>query len=885
MPTPSLAATSIMSAGWPGIRATPRALRDAPGQAGRGRCEARRGVWPACLGQALVLLGLGNAAWPAEPPVRFTSHIRPILASKCFACHGPDERQRQADLRLDEREVAIRHAIVPGNSAASELVARITSDDPDYQMPPPASKKGRLTREEVALVRTWIDQGAAYDAHWAYQPPRRPALPDAREGPWPATPIDAFLLAPLQERGLSPAPPADRRTLLRRLSWDVRGLPPTPEEVAAFLDDQAPDAWERQVDRMLATPQFGERMAIFWLDVVRFADTGGYHSDNHRDIWAYRDWVIDAFNHNLPFDQFTIEQLAGDLLAGASDRQRIASGFNRLLQTTEEGGAQPKEYAAKYAADRVRNTAAIWLGTTLGCCECHDHKFDPFTQADFYALAAFFADIDEKPVGRQTQTLLPTPEQAAELARLEAELAAVQAEYAASSPALEAARQAWEEATRASPPAHWPANLRQALATAPSQRTAAQTRLLDEAFRQQAPELAEVRQRLAALKRQQEAVQQQVISTLVTRSVPPRVVRILPRGNWLDESGPVLQPALPASLAARAPLRPGQGPPRAQVPHLAGRLTRLDLALWLVQPDHPLTGRVLVNRLWKLFFGRGIVRTLDDFGLQSDMPTHPQLLDWLAVELADRGWDVKHVLRQTLASQAYRQAALAPAATLRADPTNDLFGRQQRWRLEAELVRDTALAASGLLTWRIGGPSVKPYQPAGYWQYLNFPPREWVADRGPDQYRRGLYTYWQRTFLHPSLAAFDAPSREECTAQRPQSNTPQQALVLLNDPSYVEAARFLAAQVIARAGADPAARVREAMQRVLQRDPKPEEVAVLVALARDHQQQFAADATATARFLQVGDWAAGPELSPAELAAWTNVCRVLLNLSEAITRP
>jgi len=836
------------------------------------------------VGPVYLALVLG-APVRGEESISFSRHIRPILASKCLACHGPDAQQRKAELRLDVRHEAVGRVIVPGDSAASELVARITSRDPDHQMPPPASKKGKLSDGEIALVRQWIDQGAPYDGHWAHQPPRRPAVPPLATSDELSSPVDAFLLPPLKARGLDLAPAADRRTLLRRLSWDVRGLPPTPEEVAAFEGDPAPDAWERQVDRMLAAPQFGERMAVFWLDLVRYADTGGYHSDNHRDVWAYRDWVIDAFNRNLPFDQFTIEQLAGDLVAGASDQQRIASGFNRLLQTTEEGGAQPKEYTAKYAADRVRNTAAIWLGMTLGCCECHDHKFDPLTQHDFYAFAAFFADVEEKAVGRQPQTRLPTPEQAAALAHLDALLAAAQAEYAASTPERDAARSAWEAKVAASPPADWPARLRQALTTPPSRRTEQQARLVDEAFRQQAPELADVRQRLAALSEQREALEQQVVSTLITRSVPPRVVRVLPRGNWLDESGPAVLPALPATLAAVAPLRPGQGPPRAEVPHLAGRLTRLDLAAWLVQSDHPLTSRVLVNRLWKLMFGRGIVRTVEDFGLQGESPTHPELLDWLAVELVERGWDMKHLLRQMLQSRAYRQSAFPSSEVLRLDPNNDLFSRQQRWRLDAEFVRDTALVASGLLTWRIGGPSVKPYQPAGYWQYLNFPPREWVNDRGPDQYRRGLYTYWQRTFLHPSLAAFDAPSREECTAQRPQSNTPQQALVLLNDPTYVEAARVLAAEAIAQAKADPAARVRLAMQRILQRDPRPQEVAVLTQLAQDHEQQFAADPAATARFLQVGDWTAGSEVSPAELAAWTNVCRVLFNLSEAITRP
>jgi len=1012
----------------------------------------------------------------AEPKISFTRQIKPILANKCFVCHGPDEKERKAELRLDMRDEAVPSVIKPNDAEHSEVVVRITSDDPELKMPPVQSKRPVLTADEIATVRKWIDQGAEYDAHWSYVKPTRPAVPEIRN-PQSAirNPIDAFLLVRLQEKGLSFAPPADNRTLLRRLSFDVIGLPPSPKEIEGFNGEMN---YEAAVDRLLSSKHFGERLAMYWLDVVRYADTGGYHSDNHRDVWLYRDWVIDAFNENRPFDQFVTEQLAGDLLPNATGEQRIASGFNRLLQTTEEGGAQPKEYTAKYAADRVRNTAAIFLASTMGCCECHSHKFDPFTQKDFYRFAAFFADVGEKAVGRQDQTKIALPEQAAQLKKLDDQLAVAQNAYAAKTPELAAARAKWESAATAdlesgknawlsakptkleakhktslsiptrsvsegsvaiddetivvasgpnpatetytlTLPAETPAlrglrlevltdasfpnkglsrangnfvlteievaavgaddkpapvklsaaeadfsqenypianaidgktdtgwavaghekpadhaavftfaepvggpgvklviklhhesqfaghnigRFRLSLTTAEKpdlsgqgvpaavaaalkapadQRSATDEQALDAHFRRISPELAPVREQIAKLESNKAKLIESFPTTLVSAAVQPRMVRVLPRGNWLDDSGEVQEPAVPGFLASLSPGGRGAGGEGAGS---AARLTRYDLAHWMTSPDNPLTTRVFVNRLWKLVFGRGLVRTLDDFGSQGELPTHPELLDWLAVEFQESGWDVKHVLKLMLMSQAYRQTSIPPGDALAKDPTNDLFSRQNRFRLDAEFVRDNALAVSGLLVPKIGGPSVKPYQPAGYWQYLNFPKREWENDKGENQYRRGLYTYWQRTFLHPGLAAFDAPSREECTVERPRSNTPQQALVLLNDPTYVEAARALAGKVLAEGGATVPDRMEYAFRRVLIRSPRTEDAQTLSALVEKHQAEFAADKTAAEKLLKVGDLATPADLDPAELAAWTSACRVLLNLHETITR-
>lgn len=776
---------------------------------------------PLLLSAGLVALGVfalraaPSAALPAK--VDFNRDVRPILADNCYQCHGPDKNQRKRGLRLDTKEGIFGKpgAVVPGSSRQSAVYQRLVSDDKKERMPQAKSNK-TLTPRQIEIVKNWIDQGAEYRGHWAYVTPARVEPPAVDPRGFVRNAVDDFILARLEELGLPHAPEADRVTLLRRLSFDLTGLPPTKAAVDAFVADSSPDAYEKVVDRLLASPHFGERLAMHWLDLVRFADTCGYHSDNPINVAPYRDWVVDAFNANKPFDQFTIEQLAGDLLPQATRAQKVASAYNRLLQTTEEGGAQAKEYEAKYAADRVRNVSTVWLGSTMGCCQCHDHKFDPFTTREFYALAAFFADVQEAAVGRREPGMpLPTPEQTAALDGVNAEIA------------------------RLKPAIKWLPGLRAAV---------------------------------VPLERRRDELNKSIPTCLVTLAGAPRTVRVLARGNWLDDSGEVVQPGVPCFLPAVAP-------------SAAGRLTRLDLARWIVRPDNPLTARVFVNRLWKLYFGQGLSKILDDLGAQGEWPTHPELLDWLAVEFAARKWDVKAMVRLLVTSGAYRQSSQRTAEQKERDPYNRYLSHQTRWRLDAEVVRDSALAVSGLLNRQVGGPSVFPYQPPGYWAALNFPTREWQNDKGPRLYRRGMYTHWQRSFPQPSLLAFDAPSREECCVERPRSNIPQQALVLLNDPTYVEAARALAERIVKEAGPDSTARVAWAFGEVLARAPTPEETKVLVELHARHAAQYAVDKEAAAKLLHTGDRALPERINPTDLAAWTSVARVLLNLHETITRP
>ena len=792
---------------------------------------------PVAVPTLLAVFGLVAAGFPSPAagaePVQFNRDIRPILSNHCFNCHGPDAGTREADLRLDTRAGLLGDGkeaagvIVPGQIEESPLWQRISSSDPFEQMPPPEYGKP-LTAQQKDLIRQWIEQGAAWQGHWAFVPPTRPAVPQVQHDQWPANAVDSFLLARMEAAGVSPSPPADRATLLRRLSLDLTGLAPTPAETAAFLSDTRPGAWERQVERLLASPHFGERLAVYWLDLVRYGDSGGYHSDNTVHISPYRDYVIHAFNDNLPFDRFTREQLAGDLLPSPTTEQIVAAGYNRLNKTTEEGGAQGAEYLAKYAADRVRTTAGAWLGATLGCAECHDHKYDPYTMRDFYSFAAFFADVKEqgKYAGngrREPETMVPSRFQESHLARL-------------------AQEQTQLEARLAQGPA--------------------------------AGEQAAIEQRLAALADERKAIEADFTRTMITVAVQPREMRILPRGNWMDRTGEVVQPAVPQFLE----------PTSLHQTASQRRLTRLDLANWIASPDNPLTARVFVNRLWKLFYGAGLSRDLDDVGAQGQWPTHPALLDYLAVEFVERGWDIKHLVRLMVAAQAYRQTSLPSDELLEADPANELFARQNRWRLEAEFIRDHALATSGLLVRHLGGKSVYPYQPAGYWDHLNFPTRKWTADTGANQYRRGLYTHWQRTFLHPMLLAFDAPSREECTAQRAVSNTPKAALTLLNDPSFVEAARMLAARSLREGPADDTARIDWLWQQVLARPPVEEEAAVLAELLAANRSHYQSSPEQAKKLLSVGQAAAPSGLKAAEVAAWTAVCRTLLNLHETITR-
>lgn len=713
-----------------------------------------------------------------EPAPDFNRDVRPILSDKCFACHGPDAKHRKADLRLDvEKSARAAGAIVPGKPAESALIERITTKDAAERMPP--AKTGKtLTAAEVETLRRWIAAGAKYAEHWAYVPPAPHPEPAVKDAAWPVNWVDRFVLARLERDGSRPAPDANAVTLVRRLAFDLTGLPPTPEAVEEYLREASAKpqaALEKLVDRLLASPHYGERLAVVWLDLVRYADTVGYHGDQEHHASPYRDYVIDAFNSNLPFDRFTREQLAGDLLPSPTDAQKVATCYNRLLQTSHEGGVQAKEYLAIYAADRVRNLSAVWMGATVGCAQCHDHRYDPYTLRDFYALAAFFADVDED------------------------------------------------------------RHLRGGGAdTTPTKRP---------------PEIT-VTLRGEARK------------VMVTQAVPPRLMRVLPRGNWLDESGPVVEPAVPTFLP--------------KLPVTGRRATRLDLANWLTDARDGvggLTARVLVNRLWYLFFGQGLCPSLEDFGGQGEPPADPELLDRLATELVASGWDVKRLIRRMVTSRTYRQASVA----------NPQAGQQGRWRLPAEMIRDNALAVSGLLVRHVGGASAKPYQPAGYYRYLNFPAREYVAHADARQWRRGVYVHWQRQFLHPMLKAFDAPSREECSARRPRSSTPLAALVLLNDPTFLEAARVLGQRTLA-AGTTDAERIAFAFRQVTSRRPDAFEHDVLTRLLSDGRARYAADAKTAAELVRTGLAPVPAGANVAELAAWTTVCRAVLNLHEAMTR-
>ncbi len=784
----------------------------------------------------VIACSLGDrASWADESAVQFHRDVRPILSNYCYRCHGPDAESREADLRLDVRDglfgmVSSGEAVVaPSQPEASELYRRLTAEHADERMPP-ADSNLVLNEQQISAIGDWIAAGAPWQDHWAYEPLVRPELPRgvdaAAENANSGNAIDRFLEARLQSENLAFSPQADPVTLVRRLSFDLTGLPPSSEVVTAFCSDPSEEAFQALVDRLLDSPHYGERMAVYWLDLVRYADSCGYHSDVDQPISPYRDYVIGAFNGNLPFEQFTREQLAGDLLPEPTLAQRVASGYNRLNKTTEEGGAQAGEYLAKSAADRVRTTAGVWLAATLGCAECHDHKYDPLTARDFYSFAAFFADVKEHGVystrNRGPELTVPTAQQQARADQLEAQIA----------------------------------DVKQRLSELPGDDTTGRTGLEEQ---------------LKKLQSESKSLAESFPRTMITVSTTPREMRVLPRGNWLDNSGPVVQPAIPAFLTVTA----------------AGdrRLTRLDLAEWLVARDNPLTARVFVNRLWKLFFGAGLARQLDDFGAQGELPTHPELLDWLAVEFIESGWDIKHMIRLMVGSRAYRQTSTPTPELAARDPQNRLLARQSRWRLEAEFIRDTALVHGGVLVRDIGGPSVKPYQPEGYWEFLNFPKRTWQEDRGRNQYRRGLYTHWQRTFLHPSLLAFDAPSREECTAQRAVSNTPQAALTLLNDPTYVESARAFAVRILANADvSDDAGRIAWAWREAVSREPDDREQQLLLDLLSESRTRFSGDEAAARGLLHVGQAPLPPDTNPVELAAWATVTRAILNLHETISR-
>ncbi|MHC5113747.1 MAG: PSD1 and planctomycete cytochrome C domain-containing protein [Planctomycetota bacterium] len=1173
----------------------------------------------------VTVLGAGSAVAVAgaETPaaIDFNRDIRPILSDRCYRCHGPDEAARQAKLRLDLRDAALaargpgRAAIVPGDPDASLVMRRITSIDPDDLMPPPESNK-TLSGREIELIRRWIAEGAAWDTHWAFVPPHQDDPPATAHRAWARNPIDRFVAAELEARGLAPSPEATKEALLRRVTFDLTGLPPTLEEIDAFLADVAPDAYERVVDRLLASPRYGERMAMVWLDAARYADTHGYHYDNERSMWRWRDWVVDAYNRNLPFDEFTTQQLAGDLLPDATLDEQIATGFNRNHGITWEGGVIPEEYRIEYVVDRVQTTSTVWLGLTMGCARCHDHKFDPISQREFYAFSAFFNSIPEKGadgLNGNAEPLIPAPDDdlAPRLDALDAQLADLQGRYDAPSPAHDDALLAWEDETAATWERTWTvlepfaattdgggtlttqadgsvfaegphaqqetyeivaftdltgitavrleamaderlprggpgrashanyvlselelevtpvgdpdatrtipfvaahadhcqknffitktidgnlesgwavegadfgedrvavyvpltpfgfdggtalrfrlryqskymqhsmgrvrlavstsAELAERLApttlgpwhavgpfpgengrvahdtaygpetsidldaaygddgalawrllddgadgvvhklegenastylhrviTAPDDRAVdlafgsddtikvwvngalvhesagprgaapdqdlvtvqldegandllvkitnfggpsawffdrrddrsldpplevlaklhrprdgrtdgQRTALRDFHLRRTSPEHRALLDELATRRSEREALAKDVPTVMVMRALDePRETHVLMRGRY-DLRGEVVTAGVPGVL-------PGL-PPDA----IGNRLT---FSRWLMRPDHPLTARVAINRYWQMYFGRGLVDTPEDFGVQGSLPSHPALLDWLAVEFARTGWDVKAMQKLIVTSATYRQSSAFTPTLREVDPDNRLLARGPRFRLPAEMIRDSALAVAGLLVDRRGGPPVKPYQPEGLWKEVGsdfsaFSANVYERDSGDGLYRRSLYTFWKRTLPPPAMATFDAPSREFCVMQRSRTNTPLQALVLMNDPTYVEAARFLAQRVLEEADDDLAARVDFAFRAVTGRTPSRAERAVLVDLYEEQLAALDPDDDSIVALLGVGDGVHPPDLDRRELVAWSVVASVLLNLDEFVMR-
>jgi hypothetical protein len=796
---------------------------------------------------------LAFAAFAAQPePSFFEADIRPLLTANCLPCHN--ERNRTSELALDSREGILRGgtrgaAARPGAPNES-LMVQAVEHARELKMPP----VGRLKPEQIAALRKWIEEGLNWPAakvdprkdHWAFQPPKRPPVPPTSDSSWPQNPIDRFVLARLEREGIKPSPAADRATLLRRVSLDLTGLPPSPEEIRDFLSDESPDAYEKIVDRLLASPHYGERWGRHWLDLARYADSDGYTIDAPRQVWKYRDWVISALNRDVPFDRFVVDQVAGDMLPSATTEQRIATGFHRNTPSNYEGGIDFEQYRVEAVADRVATTGSVFLGLTLGCARCHDHKYDPISQREFYQLFAFLNNTDEISSEAERYDFhrpvleLPTPE---ELARREA----FKSQFGMLS--RELAGYVKKLSTRPLAPGDPP--------------------------RHQDPGLQERVANLRTLRRREP----KVTTTLVMRELPkPRDSYIHVGGDFLQRGDPV-SPGVPAALSAK----PVTG-------------TRVDLAKWLVDPENPLTARVTVNRMWQAYFGKGLVETENDFGLLGAAPTHPQLLDWLATEFVARGWSQKAIHRLIVTSATYRQSSRSRADLSETDPYNRLLARQSRFRLEAEILRDAALAASGLLTRTVGGPSVYPPIPEGAMAVTQVK-REWPTATGPDRYRRGMYTFFFRSAPHPALALFDAPDATSTCTRRVRSNSPLQALTLLNDESFLEFARALAKRVLKEAPPEDRQRLDHAYLLAVGRKPGSAErdrLARYLALQRD---EYGTDVTAASLLVQkeqVFDTSPGgtpttaeesidPKQLP-ELAAWTALSRVLFNIDDFVTR-
>jgi mono/diheme cytochrome c family protein len=992
----------------------------------------------------------------AETAIDFKNEIEPIFVKRCSECHGPDKQK--GGLRLDRKADAMKGgksgkaAIAPGHSSESEIIRRVTTTDADDVMPP---KGERLEAAQIAALRAWMDQGAKwpekdFKTHWAYQPPVHFPAPAVKDSKWPRNDIDRFILSRLDKEGLKPAREADRRTLIRRLSFDLIGLPPTPEEVEEFVKDRSPNAYENLVDRLLASPHYGEHIARWWLDLARYADSNGYQVDLARSIWPYRDWVINAFNRNMRFDQFTIEQLAGDLLPHASLDQKIATGFNRNTKINDEGGGDAEEYRTKAVKDRVATTSTTWLGLTMMCAECHTHKYDPITHDDYYRFYAFFNNTTDAGNYSVDPTLaVPAPDirtkvdfVRGQIARLQEELHSAEARLPEEQAAwehrmahrtnvwtvlnltngnsvggatltnlpdgsvlatglnamydtvtfdaetklkgitavlLEAlpdpslphngpgrwgktgnfildemamfagktnlafgrARADWEQqyyraehavdrnpktgwaiapqfgkrhflvaelkeplanvdgkvsfrfeqyhgnnhvigrtrlsvTTETDPEGLWPIEPEMAalLAIEGKDRTPEQRDKLVVYYRTVSPSIRKIERELFRLnEREQELATAKYTTLVMQERSDPRETYIHNRGNFLDK-GKVVTAGVPMFLK-----QPDTNQP----------MNRLALAKWIVNPENPLPARVTVNRFWERFFGIGLVKTSDDFGFQGEAPSHPELLDWLTTEFVSRGWDVKAMQKLIVMSATYRESAETSEELLKKDLYNRLLAHGPRFRLDAEMIRDQALAVSGLLNPEVGGPSVYPVQPANLWKEIGFlRPEigmdEWPLGEGPDLYRRGVYTFWRRVCTYPLFATFDAPSREVCAARRPRTNTPLQALAGLNEPTLMEAARALAQRVLLNGGSTPEKQMDYAFELCTARPPTAFEKARLVKFLEQQNNSYARDTAAAEKLIAIGATRRPKNLNLTQLAAWTVTANVLLNLDETLNK-
>ena len=1039
--------------------------------------------------------GLLAAAEPLPEVIEFNRDIRPIFADTCYACHGPDKNKRKQELRLDREASVFRNRkdvrpVVAGDLAESDLYARITSDDPDEKMPPAESQR-KLSARQIVLIKKWIEQGAKWQGHWSFIAPKQLALPKVKNKKWPRNGIDHFVLARLERAGLAASPEAERATLLRRVSLDLTGLPPTPAEIAAFQKDKAPGAYEKAVDRLLASPRYGERMAFRWLDAARYSDTSGYQTDGPRTMWRWRDWVIEAFNSNMRYDQFTIEQLAGDLLPNATIEQRIATGFNRNHRGNAEGGSIPEEFQVEYVVDRVDTTATVWMGLTLGCARCHEHKYDPFSQKEFYQLYAFFNNIPES--GRALKYAnsppflkTPTRNQQAGLVKLNAQVADAERAVKKLQPEIKLKQEAWEKGPLFLKAAGWApseglvahftldggvsnavrkgkgkgkgkggefkdgqaafthgrvgkaavfdgqrfidANSTTAASANfgyfdrftlsawvwPESDGAILTRTKDEAketgwgiwlvdgkvqvnlvkrwlddslrmetttklklrqwhhiavtydghpipegvrvFVNGAPQklrvnldmlnqdfvakddplrigagggpvprfngrIDEVRvynrtlrpeeaialaapdglSELAALKKPTTAQKTALRLAFHEQFAPANIRKAFARVLELRQKHAAMIENFPTTMVMQDMARPRQthllirgaydrpgekvsaNTPTAlpQMPK-GVPLNRLSFARWLMDAKHPLTARVTVNQFWQMYFGRGIVKTVEDFGSQGAWPSHPQLLDWLATEFVKSDWDVKALQKRIVTSATYRQSSRRPEGKTN-DPENILLSRGPRLRLSADMIRDQALFVSGLLSEEIGGPSVKPYQPEGLWKEIASETKYEQA-KGADLYRRSLYTFWKRTVTPPLMATFDASSRETCIVRETRTSTPLQALALMNDVTFVEAARVFAQRMLKEGGATPERRIRFAFEHAVGRKPKAAEMKILKDGLTRHLEFYRQDAKAAKELIAIGEAPVPKGMAAAKLAAHTVIAGLILNLDEVITK-